>query len=416
MAKCPFARWAPITNEKGCGRHLGGPFKIVHHTTQGDTAEGAMETFKKHGSDPHFTVDASTIFQHVDTDFGAMALRNAAGGVQTNRDSAIQIELVGFAERAKNPAALRLVARLCRWIESTHAVPRVWPAGPPRPAKNGKDPGGHVRDAFLWDNTGGHYGHSQVPENTHWDPAYTAEEAAFVLSAGFDPDGDLLAHSLDGPAMPAKLTSRLIATIVNDGVVSTVLEDADGRVHFVADADIDADGANGQAGGPWAYRADDTGSDALANAGMAREGNKVICKHAWARSVVVLDLDNEPRVFPGGGIASKTWYTHRGVPKSDPAAYVDAETVPYVVVPPVIVQRTQGVVRGCKARVTYRGISVDCVVADLGPASKIGEISIATARALKMPSSPRSGGVSGAFVQYELWPGVAANGFELQPA
>lgn len=416
MARCPFAQWKPLTSEKGCGRHLGGPFKIVHHTTQGNTAAGAMETFKKHGSDPHFTVDAHAIYQHVDTDFGAMALRNEKGGVQTNRDSAVQIELVGFAERAKDPAALQLLARLCRWIESTHGVPRVWPAGPPRPAKDGKDPGGHVRDAFLWDTTGGHYGHSQVPENTHWDPAYTAEEASLVLAAAFDQGGDLLGNALEVHPAPAGLTGKLLASIVNDGVVSTVIEDSDGRVHFLADADVDADGANGQGGGPWAYRVDDNGSDALANAGMTRVGTKVVCKHAWARSVVLLDVDNEPRVFPGGGIASRTWYAHKGVPPSDPAAYVDAESVPYIVVPPVIVQRTAGVVRGCKARVTYRGRSVDCVVADLGPASKIGEISIAAARALDIPPSPRSGGVSGAFVQYELWPGVAAHGFELQPA
>jgi hypothetical protein len=27
-----------------------------------------------------------------------------------------------------------------------------------------------------WETTPGHYSHSQVPENTHWDPAYTDDE------------------------------------------------------------------------------------------------------------------------------------------------------------------------------------------------------------------------------------------------
>ncbi len=190
MPRCPFATWRPISGS--CGPHLGGPFKVVHHTTEGSTAEGAMAAFKASGSDPHFTVDSKTIFQHIDTSEGARALRNEAGGVQTNRDSAVQIELVGFAHLAKSPAALANVARLCRWIEETHGVPRVWPAGVPRPAKNGKDPGGHNRDAQTWDTKSGHYGHCHVPENTHWDPAYSQAEVDFLMAATFDANGKLL--------------------------------------------------------------------------------------------------------------------------------------------------------------------------------------------------------------------------------
>ena len=65
MARCPFATWRPISGSSG--PHLGGPFKIVHHTTEGSTAQGAMDAFRRNRSDPHFTVDATTIFQHVDT-------------------------------------------------------------------------------------------------------------------------------------------------------------------------------------------------------------------------------------------------------------------------------------------------------------------------------------------------------------
>jgi hypothetical protein len=179
MAKCPFAEWRPISGSSGS--HLGGPFKIVHHTTEGSTAEGAMAAFKSNHSDPHFTVDATTIYQHIDTAEGAKALRNAPGGVQTNRDSAVQIEVVGFAGKPKNPQTLANVARLCRWIEQTHHVPQVWPNGFPKPAQNGQDPGGHNRDAHTWDTQAGHYGHCHVPENTHWDPAYTHDEVVIVM-------------------------------------------------------------------------------------------------------------------------------------------------------------------------------------------------------------------------------------------
>jgi hypothetical protein len=209
---------------------------------------------------------------------------------------------------------------------------------------------------------------------------------------------------------------RILGTITSEGYVCEIREDSDGRVHFIADADIDADGANGQNGGRAAYKADDTGSELLANGGMKRVGGKVVCAHSWARSIVILGPDNQPKIFPGGIIASTTWYRHPGKAAGDPAAYVDAETVPYIVVPPIIVQETAGVVRGCRARITYKGNTVDCVVADRGPSNKIGELSIAAARSVGIPSSPRSGGTSLPEVHYELWPGVPAPGYVLQPA
>jgi hypothetical protein len=209
---------------------------------------------------------------------------------------------------------------------------------------------------------------------------------------------------------------RTLGTITNEGFSCTIHEDDDLRVHFTADADIDADGANGQNGKQPAYKVDDTGSELLRNGGMGIRNGKVVCITSGARDIAILDTDNEPKVFPGGLIASKTWYKHPGKAESDPAAYVDAETVPYIVVPPLIIQKTAGVVRGCKARVTFNGKSVDCVVADRGPGGKIGELSIAAARELGIDPNPRTGGREKADVFYELWPGVAADGFALQPA
>lgn len=211
--------------------------------------------------------------------------------------------------------------------------------------------------------------------------------------------------------------TRVLGTIAAENFTSVIEEDDDGRVHFTADADIDADGANGQHGAQAAYTVDDSGSEFLANGGMRRRPDgKVVCAHHWAQGIVILDSDEEPKVFPGGIIASMTWYRIRTKSASDPSAYIDAETVPYVVVPPLVVQKTAGVVRGCRARVTWRGVTVDCVVADQGPADRVGELSIAAARALGMNPSPRNGGVTRNEVLYELWPGVAAPGYELQPA
>jgi hypothetical protein len=209
---------------------------------------------------------------------------------------------------------------------------------------------------------------------------------------------------------------RTLGKIVNEGYTCIIREDDDLRVFFTADGDIDADGANGQNGGPAAYMEDNSGTEHLANGGMAIVNGKVICAEDWARQIVILGLDHEPKVFPGGIIASKTWYRHLDKAVDDPTAYVDAETVPYIVVPPLIRDRTVGVVRGCKARVTRGDSTVDCVVADLGPRKKIGELSIAAARAIGLNPSPRNGGTDEPELFYELWPGIVAPGFVLQPS
>ncbi|MEK6336827.1 MAG: hypothetical protein AABM67_18020 [Acidobacteriota bacterium] len=209
---------------------------------------------------------------------------------------------------------------------------------------------------------------------------------------------------------------RTIGTITNENYSCEVKEDDDLGVFFTADGDIDADGANGQNGGQAAYKADNSGSEHLANGGMKIVNGKVICAHSWARDIVLLGPDNQPKVFEGGIIASTTLYRHMNKPANDPAAYVDAETVPYIVVPSLIIQGTAGVVRGCKARVTRGDRSADCVVADKGPRNKIGELSIAAARALGLNPSPRNGGTESPEIFYELWPGVAAPGYVLQPA
>lgn len=187
MSRCPFAEWGPLSGPSGS--YTSGPYKIVWHTTEGSTLEGALNALGAAHSDSHFIVGKDKkglvrIRQLIDTGVASRSLRNAPGGVQTNRDSAIQIELVGFAGKLKDKASLELARRLARWIEKEHGVPRVWPNGYPKPAKNGQDPGGHNRNAQNWDTLGGHYGHSQVPENTHWDPAFTKEEVDFLMQQG----------------------------------------------------------------------------------------------------------------------------------------------------------------------------------------------------------------------------------------
>ena len=182
MPKPPFAKQHPVVrNGKTLngGKFTGGPFKIVHHTTEGATIEGALATYPVTGAFPHFTVDDKQILQHLDTSRSSTALKNLPKGVETNKDGAIQIEVVGFAAKPKKRATLKNIAKLCRWIEENHQVATEWPNGFPKspniPANQ------HNRDADTWNTRSGHYGHSQVPENTHVDPGYTEEEIAVIM-------------------------------------------------------------------------------------------------------------------------------------------------------------------------------------------------------------------------------------------
>ena len=209
------------------------------------------------------------------------------------------------------------------------------------------------------------------------------------------------------------MTTRSLGKFSGEGFTSEVLEDSCGKVFFLADADIDADGANGQDGSRPAYTTNDNGSEFLANGGMGIKGGKVVGVTDWFKHIVILGEDGQPKVFYGarGVIASKTAYRYPGLSPLDPLAYVNSETVPYMVVPPVIISATNGAVMGCKCLVTnvQNGRSVYGMVADVGPRVKVGEVSIHMARLLGIPESPRYGGTNLPIIKYELWPGVVTD-------
>ena len=91
----------------------------------------------------------------------------------------------------------------------------------------------------------------------------------------------------------------------------------------------------------------------------------------------------------------------------------------FIVLPPQVIKAVPPVVLGSQATVTYKDVTVPAVVGDVGPYSKIGEISIALANALGINSNPSNGGVESPTVSYTVTPGVSAvaNGvhYTLQP-
>lgn len=178
MPRFPAADWVPA--DRNPLQFTGGPPKIVWHTTEGSTTEGAIATFRRTGYWPHFTVGPEGVAQHIDTSTAAFALRNASGGAQTNTSCCWQIEVVGFAGRPKTLRTLGHASRLAQWLTEVHGVEPTWPSGYPKVAVDGRDPGGHNRSTLNWLGRSGHYGHCHVPENFHWDPAFTAGEVMLI--------------------------------------------------------------------------------------------------------------------------------------------------------------------------------------------------------------------------------------------
>lgn len=210
------------------GTFTGGPGKFVIHTTEG----GSLPDYRGGTIAPHVTLrflgtaGDCEIFSHTPLGVAARALRNEPGGVQTNRDSAIQMEIIGssVASHASkygilyvpgiNDKMKRTLAGVIKEIcvlrgISTRLTDKAWPV------YNGGEHGQRM-SLSVWDNFSGICGHEHVPENDHLDPAsldlhgyfdlapvpvppvpVPAERVVFPLPKGhyFGPDNLANAHS-----------------------------------------------------------------------------------------------------------------------------------------------------------------------------------------------------------------------------
>lgn len=133
-------------------------------------------------SEPHILYDPVTdrLGQYFPLDRSARALAND-GSRPTNRDGTIniQIEVVampdGFTRYWKpgpNYAALMRVIR--SW-----GIPDTWPAG-----VLASSPSHNVTRSWSRYRQSGHFGHSNVPGNDHWDPGPINRQAIFSAATG----------------------------------------------------------------------------------------------------------------------------------------------------------------------------------------------------------------------------------------
>lgn len=190
---------------------------------------------------------------------------------------------------------------------------------------------------------------------------------------------------------------EVIATI---GGVRVRRRTGEKALFFVAGMRIDADGA------PRAYHPGGSppGLDFLANAGHPGNFFGVVTDR-HGNPVVQSAHDPAPGFF-----VSPTSLQDPDRRVEDPRRYVDASTIPYIVLPGLV--RDKGGVRlGDFATVRNRknGKIVHAIFADGGPRGKIGEGSIALAKALGIPSSPKHGGTDRKEIAYVVFAGSGNN-------
>lgn len=132
----------------------------------------------------------------------------------------------------------------------------------------------------------------------------------------------------------------------------------------------------------------------------------------WFFGDADVDVDGSPNWQRDPDGQSETSLHYNGAP-------VNSDEVPGIVLPPELIKLTPEIVLGCFASVEYNGKDEPAVVFDIGPHSKLGELSACLANRLGINDSPTHGGVDEQAVHYRFWPGVAANidgkQFELTP-
>lgn len=179
------------------------PRIIVLHTTEGR----AWPTYQGGAVAPHLTGCADVAGQriewrqHFPLDVSARALENDRGGVETNTQGAIQVELVGTCDprtAAKWEAAgyphvywpnapkwaLASLAATLRAVAGAYGVPLVSPViWAPYPASYG-DGAPQRLSGPAWVKFRGVCGHQHVPENAHGDPGALPMVRILAIATG----------------------------------------------------------------------------------------------------------------------------------------------------------------------------------------------------------------------------------------
>lgn len=192
--------------------------KLLWHTTEGRTVvdySGGAEAPTLTAA-PDMTAKKLRWYQHFDINRSARALVNSTGGVETNTDDVVQVELVGTCDPATRDKwiregragefifwpdapdwALEGLADFSNWLLENHGVKIkstvTWKA---YPASYGANNGVRLTGA-QWTAYTGHLGHEHAPDgNVHGDPGNLDWARIAQLATGSGTDMTLTAADI----------------------------------------------------------------------------------------------------------------------------------------------------------------------------------------------------------------------------
>ncbi len=158
----PGSTWNVIKNREGLAYVDSARWRVVIHAT-------VTKGLPRYTSPPHITINPITgqTWQHVPFTKGAYALRRNV--TQTNRQHAIQVEIIDADGDASEWDKSVHLAKLLQWFLRHF------------PIKAGPLPVFSTRRCYgtksicrmttqAWVNFNSFCGHQHVPDNTHWDP------------------------------------------------------------------------------------------------------------------------------------------------------------------------------------------------------------------------------------------------------
>lgn len=192
--------WESVPGNDAGSMNDDGSRKLLLHSTEGSTIEGAIGAYRKNNSWPTLTVDCRRrrVVRHLPDTVAARSLQNRPGGAdQTNRDGSvhIQIEIVGFVNNRDGSMfssredylwfGREVVGPLCRRNRIPIQSSVRWVA---YDASYGLNAPQRLSVA-AWDAYSGILGHQHAPDNSHGDPGDI--DIALILSAARGDDFDM---------------------------------------------------------------------------------------------------------------------------------------------------------------------------------------------------------------------------------
>lgn len=195
-----MADWLPGVTKAVAGQATGSfdseanpTWKLGLHTTEGFSIAGAEAAYRNGGYWPHITVGVTDfddwkfgVHQHFPFWSRSTTFADGSGGIRTNRDYVIQVEIVGTCDdswKTKQGGKYkklhvdhwpddyaRYVAGVLKAIMQHRPIPnRTSVTWARYPASYGQGAKQRLSTA-AYDGYSGILGHQHVPENTHGDP------------------------------------------------------------------------------------------------------------------------------------------------------------------------------------------------------------------------------------------------------